>query len=93
VVSIDKAVEWVKRSETHRERLLEYEDRASDQLYRDARGGARVMALVVHPYIIIGAPHRLKYFGNALVHIAGHDDVVFMTGEQILDWYLRQRAG
>jgi allantoinase len=71
----------------------EYEDRARDQfaqLYRDARGGARVMALVVHPYIM-GAPHRLKYFRNALAHIAGHGDVVFMTGEQILDWYLDQR--
>ena len=26
------------------------------------------MALVVHPYIM-GAPHRLKYFRNALAHI------------------------
>jgi peptidoglycan/xylan/chitin deacetylase (PgdA/CDA1 family) len=70
----------------------EYYDRAIDQfdqLYRDGRRGARVMALVVHPYIM-GAPHRLKYFRNALAHIAGHDDVAFMTGEQILDWYLGQ---
>jgi allantoinase len=38
----------------------EYFDRAIDQfeqLYRDARDSARVMALVVHPYIM-GAPHR-----------------------------------
>jgi allantoinase len=72
----------------------EYEDRAKDQfeqLYRDAQRGARVMALVVHPYIM-GAPHRLKYFRGALTHIAGHDDVVFMTGEDILDWYMGQRA-
>ena len=70
----------------------EYFDRAIDQfeqLYRDARDGARVMALVVHPYIM-GAPHRLKYFRNALAHIRGHQDVACWTGEQILDWYLAQ---
>jgi allantoinase len=70
----------------------EYFDRALDQfeqLYRDARDSARVMALVVHPYIM-GAPHRLKYFRNALAHIRGHQDVVYWTGAQILDWYLGQ---
>jgi hypothetical protein len=70
----------------------EYFDRAIDQfdqLYRDARDSARVMALVVHPYII-GAAHRLKYFRNALAHISGHQDVLCWTGEQILDWYLGQ---
>jgi len=40
----------------------EYYDRAIDQfaqLYADAGHSARVMALVVHPYIM-GAPHRLN---------------------------------
>jgi allantoinase len=70
----------------------EYYDRAVDQfeqLYQDAAGSARVMALVVHPYIM-GAPHRLKYFENALAHIRQRPDVLFWTGEQILDWYLAQ---
>jgi hypothetical protein len=49
------------------------------------------MALVVHPYIM-GAPHRLKYFRSALAHIGGHRDVVFWTGERILDWYMAQRT-
>jgi allantoinase len=49
------------------------------------------MALVVHPYIM-GAPHRLKYFRSALAHIREHDDVVFWTGEQILEWYLGQNT-
>jgi allantoinase len=72
----------------------EYYDRAVDQfeqLYRDARDSARVMALVIHPYIM-GAPHRLKYFRNALAHIRGHRDVVCWTGEQILDWYLTAQS-
>jgi peptidoglycan/xylan/chitin deacetylase (PgdA/CDA1 family) len=70
----------------------EYYGRAIDQfeqLYADARHSARVMALVVHPYIM-GAPHRLKYFRNALAHISEHNDVLFWTGEQVLDWYLAQ---
>ncbi len=68
----------------------EYYQRAIDQfdqLYADARDSARVMALVVHPYIM-GVPHRLKYFRRALEHIRAHSDVLFWTGEQILDWYL-----
>jgi allantoinase len=71
----------------------EYQDRAIDQfeqLYRDARDSARVTALVIHPYIM-GAPHRLKYFRNALAHICAHQGVVRWTGEQILDWYLGQK--
>jgi hypothetical protein len=70
----------------------EYQDRAIDQfeqLYADARDSARVMALVIHPYIM-GAPHRLKYFRNALAHIAARDGVVCWTGEQILEWYSGQ---
>ncbi len=68
----------------------EYRRRAIDQfdqLYADAQESARVMALVVHPYIM-AVPHRLKYLDEALHHIAGHDDAVFMTGSEILDWHL-----
>src|SRR6185312_2432263 len=71
----------------------EYRDRAIDQfeqIHHDAQRSARVMALVVHPYIM-GAPHRLKYFRSALQHIRQHDDVLFWTGEQIVDWYREQR--
>lgn len=70
-------------------RASEYRDRAIDQfeqLYADAHESARVMALVVHPYIM-GAPHRLRYFREALDHISGKPGVVFWTGEEILDWY------
>jgi peptidoglycan/xylan/chitin deacetylase (PgdA/CDA1 family) len=71
----------------------EYYDRAVDQfeqLHHDGRDSARVMALVVHPYIM-GAPHRLKYFRNAIARIRRQRDVVFWTGEQILDWYRLQQ--
>jgi allantoinase len=72
----------------------EYRDRAIDQfeqIYADSKDSARVMALVVHPYIM-GAPHRLRYFREALQHIAAKPDVAWWTGEQILDWYAGQSA-
>jgi peptidoglycan/xylan/chitin deacetylase (PgdA/CDA1 family) len=68
----------------------EYRDRAIDQfeqLYADADESARVMALVVHPYIM-GVGHRLRFFREALEHIQSRTGVVFWTGEQILDWYV-----
>lgn len=67
----------------------EYYDRAMDQfeqLHHDSRDSARVMALVVHPYIM-GAPHRLKWFRKVIEELTQREDVVFRTGSQILDWY------
>jgi len=69
----------------------EYRDRALDQfeqIYEDAATSARVMALVIHPYIM-GAPHRAKYFRRIFEVIREKPDVAFMTGEQIFDWYLK----
>jgi allantoinase len=71
----------------------EYADRGIDQfqqLHRDAQRSARVMAIVVHPYIM-GAPHRAKYFRKLIEHIRGHAEARFWTGEQILDWYNAER--
>ena len=68
----------------------EYYDRAIDQfeqIYADSADSARIMALVVHPYIM-GAPHRLKHFRRIFETIQQKSDVAFMTGEQILEWYL-----
>jgi allantoinase len=71
----------------------EYRSRAIDQfeqLYSDSEASARVMALVAHPYIM-GAPHRLRYFREALEHMTKKPGVVFWTGEQILEWYRSQQ--
>jgi len=69
----------------------EYCDRALDQfeqIYADAAHSARVMALVVHPYIM-GAPHRLKYLRRVFAVVRDKGDVKFWTGTQIADWYRR----
>jgi hypothetical protein len=69
----------------------EYFERARDQfeqIHADAADGARVMALVQHPYSL-GAPHRLKYFRAIIEMIAAKQDVLFWTGSQIADWYVK----
>src|ERR1700722_20411688 len=69
----------------------EYCDRAIDQfeqIHADAKDSARVMAISVHPYIM-GAPHRTKYLRRVFETISKKSGVLFWTGEQILDWYLR----
>jgi hypothetical protein len=68
----------------------EYCTRALDQfeqIYADAAESARIMAIVLHPYIM-GAPHRCKYFRRVFETIRQKPGVLFWTGEQILDWYL-----
>ena len=40
----------------------------------------------MHPYVM-GAAHRIKYLDKIIEYIKGHEGVVFMTGEEILDWY------
>jgi allantoinase len=72
-------------------RASEFYDRTIDQfeqLYADAQDSARVMAISVHPYIM-GAPHRTKYFRRIFDKIRKKRDVLFWTGDQILDWYLK----
>src|SRR4029453_2960180 len=69
----------------------EYRTRAIDQfeqIHKDSANSARIMALVCHPYIM-GAPHRLRYFREAIEHMRKRTDVLFWTGERILDWYLQ----
>jgi len=40
----------------------------------------------------MGAPHRFRYFREALEHICSRPDVLLWTGEQILDWFVTQSA-
>jgi peptidoglycan/xylan/chitin deacetylase (PgdA/CDA1 family) len=68
----------------------EYADRALDQfeqIHADSADSARVMALVVHPYLM-GVPHRVKHLRRVLEVIRQKRDVLFWTGAQIADWYL-----
>ncbi len=61
-----------------------------DRLYAEGRERAKIMAVAIHPYIS-GQPHRMRYLEAIYAHARGHSDVVFWTGDKILDWYLGQR--
>ncbi|MCL4186892.1 MAG: polysaccharide deacetylase family protein [Rhodobacteraceae bacterium] len=60
-----------------------------DRLYREGATIPRIMPVSIHPYLT-GVPHRIGHLEALYDHIRGHDDVVFMTGAEILDWYLGQ---
>jgi peptidoglycan/xylan/chitin deacetylase (PgdA/CDA1 family) len=60
-----------------------------DRLYAEGAEQPRVMAISVHAYLS-GVPHRIKYLEQSLDYIRSHKDVLFWTGEQILDWHLAQ---
>jgi hypothetical protein len=62
-----------------------------DCLYSEGIRQPRVMSMSVHPYII-GAPHRLKYFTQALDYVLSHKDVWFATAEEIYDWHQANRT-
>ena len=64
----------------------------NNTLYRESAGGARVMCVAVHPYVS-GVPHRIKYFNQIFDYMKKHEGVVFMTGAEVLDWYLEATAG
>lgn len=63
-----------------------------DQLYADAAGSGRVMALALHPFVI-GQPSRAKYLDEALAYIAGHAGVWLTTSDAIAETYFSQSHG
>ncbi|MFY0615431.1 MAG: polysaccharide deacetylase family protein [Hyphomicrobiaceae bacterium] len=73
------------------EMLLQRGKDQFDRLRAEGEDNARVMAISVHPYIT-GVPHRIRYFEELLGYIQEQGGAHFMTGEQIADWYVEQRA-
>ena len=85
----DASAAWRAMMLIQHHKASEFYERAMDQfeqIYKDAKGSARVMAISVHPYIM-GAPHRAKYFRKIFQKIRKKKDVLFWTGAQIADWY------
>ena len=57
-----------------------------DRLYQEGAQQPRVMSMSVHPYIM-GVPHRIKYFEEALDYVLAKDDVWFATADELYDWF------
>jgi peptidoglycan/xylan/chitin deacetylase (PgdA/CDA1 family) len=74
-VGLHASDEWLKRG------LKQFE-----RLYQESESIPRIMSISIHPYLT-GVPHRIGYLEELLDSIGKCDDVVFMTGAKILDWY------
>ena len=61
--------------------------RQFDQLYAEGADSGTVMCIPLHPYLV-GQPHRIDAFAEALAYIAGHDDVWLATGREIAQHYI-----
>lgn len=48
--------------------------------------GAKVLGIGLHPHLM-GVPHRFPYLVQMLDLLQSRDDVTFMTGAQITDWF------
>ena len=58
-----------------------------DQLWEEGADNPQVMCLPLHPWLI-GLPHRLREFDEALRYITRRDKVWLATGREIAQWYL-----
>lgn len=67
--------------------LFERAKDSFDTLYREGADSARVMCVSTHPYIT-GVAHRIKYYNMVFEYMRQFEGVVFMTGSEILDWYI-----
>ena len=57
-----------------------------DRLYEEGAESGTVMCMPLHPFLI-GQPHRIGAFDDALAYITAHDGVWVTTGREIADWY------
>jgi len=62
-----------------------------DRLYAEGERRAKIFPLAIHAYIS-GQPHRIKYLEAIYEYARRFDGVVYWTGEEILDWYLKSAA-
>ena len=62
-----------------------------DRLYAEGEKRAKIFPLAIHAYIS-GQPHRIKYLEAIYDYARRFDGVLYWTGEEILDWYLKSGA-
>lgn len=73
------------------DQLVEQVNDQFETLYAEAgRGGGRIMAITLHPWII-GLPYRIRALDKALSHIAGRSGVWSATGAEILEAWRSQQ--
>ena len=63
--------------------LRTFEEELSDQ--------PRVLTLATHPHQC-AVPHRFPYYREVVDLLLARDDTIFMTADQIKDWYAGEVA-
>jgi allantoinase len=63
---------------------------AFDRLYEEGASRPKILAIAIHPYLS-GQPSRIKYLEAIYEYFAKFNSVLYWTGEEILDWYLKAR--
>ena len=79
-------LEEIKRLISDRVNDDRVREKAFDQLYEEGAENGKVMCIPLHPFLI-GQPHRIGPFAEALEYITGHDEVWVTTGREIAEWY------
>ncbi len=74
------------QSQEFKTRSLDY----FDTVYAESHEHTRIMAVAMHPYLS-GSPHRIRYVRETFEHILSQPGVVCWDGEQILDWFNKER--
>ena len=62
-----------------------------DRLYAEGEKRAKIFPLAIHAYIS-GQPHRIKFLEEIYNYARRFDGVLYWTGEEILDWYLKAQT-
>lgn len=55
---------------------------------KEMEGTTRILAIGLHPHIM-GVPHRINYLERMLDDLMARSDTVFMTGGEIVDWFVQ----
>lgn len=63
---------------------------AFDRLYEEGAERPKILAIAIHPYLS-GQPARSKYLEAIYEYFSKFEGVLYWTGEEILDWYLKAR--
>jgi hypothetical protein len=60
-----------------------------DQLYEEGATSGTVMCIPLHPFLV-GQPHRIGPFAEALEYITQHDKVWIATGREIAEYFIEK---
>jgi len=61
-----------------------------DVLYEEGADNARCMPICLHTFWV-GQPNKFKHLRRAFEYIASHKDVWMTTGDEVNDWYRKNR--